>query len=84
MEGRRFAAVLILAICLLAPGAAASRRHVLLNVCILPAITGPCKASMQRYYFDVTSYNCKTFIYGGCLGNGNNFHTYDECFDKCG
>uniref|UniRef100_A0A0K8TU15 Ctr_Kun_1 conopeptide n=1 Tax=Conus tribblei TaxID=101761 RepID=A0A0K8TU15_CONTD len=150
MEGHRFAAVLILTICMLALGAGAFRLHgsraeecsrsealakcyylpkdpgpckaresryyfnrylntcqefiyggchgnanrfdtmedclgcCLLSVCRQPAEPGLCKAYMERYYFDMDSYDCKPFIYGGCNGNDNNFHTYIECYDRCG
>jgi hypothetical protein len=46
--------------------------------------TGPCKASIQRYYFDKNKKNCKKFTYGGCGGNSNNYKTKQECFDTCG
>jgi hypothetical protein len=46
--------------------------------------TGPCKADIQRYYFDKKKKNCKTFTYGGCGGNSNNYKTKQECFDTCG
>ena len=45
---------------------------------------GPCKAHIQRYYFDKEKHVCKKFIYGGCRGYGNNYKTKKECFDTCG
>ena len=45
---------------------------------------GPCKANIQRYYFDKEKHVCKKFRYGGCKGNGNNYKTKEECFDTCG
>ena len=45
---------------------------------------GPCKANLQRYYFDKEKHVCKKFRYGGCKGNGNNYKTKQECFDTCG
>ncbi|CAI9621035.1 unnamed protein product [Staurois parvus] len=38
---------------------------------------------MKRYYFDRTTNSCRTFTYGGCLGNGNNFKTKFECQHAC-
>ncbi|XP_063438149.1 chelonianin-like [Mytilus trossulus] len=51
--------------------------------CRLPKQSGSCKASFLRYYFDVYSKQCKTFRYGGCGGNRNNFRTLKECQEKC-
>ena len=45
---------------------------------------GPCKAKIQRYYFDEKQHRCKKFTYGGCGGNSNNYKTKQECFDTCG
>ncbi|GFU13365.1 papilin [Nephila pilipes] len=46
--------------------------------------TGVCRAYIPRYYYDQIAGMCKTFIYGGCGGNRNNFETEDECYNKCG
>ncbi|KAL8588779.1 hypothetical protein ACOMHN_035275 [Nucella lapillus] len=53
------------------------------NVCNLPAVTGPCRALKTRYFFDKTDGTCKTFNYGGCRGNSNNFHSKPDCESKC-
>ena len=45
---------------------------------------GPCKAKIPRYYFDKDENICKTFIYGGCEGNLNNYETKKDCFKTCG
>ena len=39
---------------------------------------------MPRYYFDKNDKSCKTFLYGGCDGNRNNFLTERDCFAACG
>ena len=52
--------------------------------CASKPVTGPCKAHIQRYYFDKEKHICKKFIYGGCGGNSNNYKTKHECFDTCG
>ncbi|MBN3321556.1 TFPI1 inhibitor, partial [Atractosteus spatula] len=44
---------------------------------------GPCKASKLSFYFNVNTHKCETFLYGGCLGNANNFETLAECEEKC-
>lgn len=36
----------------------------------------------QRHYDDKTR-QCAEFHFGGCLGNGNNFATRDECEQHC-
>ena len=39
---------------------------------------------MPRYYFDKNDKRCKTFLYGGCDGNRNNFMSERDCFAACG
>lgn len=53
------------------------------DACILPKDAGPCRAAFKRYFFDKTIGQCKQFIYGGCLGNKNNFLSLKECQIKC-
>uniref|UniRef100_A0A8D2IIW3 BPTI/Kunitz inhibitor domain-containing protein n=1 Tax=Varanus komodoensis TaxID=61221 RepID=A0A8D2IIW3_VARKO len=52
--------------------------------CRLPPRYGWCKESFQNFYYDFKSSMCKTFIYSGCRGNGNNFVTLLDCFLECG
>ena len=51
--------------------------------CVMPPEVGRCKASMRRWYYDIESNNCKTFIFGGCGGNENNFWSKTECQVAC-
>ena len=51
--------------------------------CYLPKVTGPCKAQLTRFYFDRKWNKCMEFSYSGCLGNGNNFETIEECNEAC-
>lgn len=51
--------------------------------CSLKPEAGPCKASIQRFYYDVAAEQCNEFTYGGCQGNANNFETADECAAAC-
>ncbi|XP_052766205.1 uncharacterized protein LOC128207366 isoform X2 [Mya arenaria] len=53
------------------------------DVCMLPALTGSCRASIPRYFFDYAAQDCKLFTYGGCVGNANNFGTKDDCMKRC-
>ena len=51
--------------------------------CKLPADVGYCKAILPRFYYDSVEKQCKTFSYGGCMGNANNFETESECQAAC-
>ncbi|KAH3859208.1 hypothetical protein DPMN_101924 [Dreissena polymorpha] len=53
-------------------------------VCNLPPNRGPCKAMLERWYFDASSCKCKQFTYGGCEGNFNRFLTKQDCEGSCG
>ena len=53
-------------------------------MCNLAAEPGPCKSSVQRFFFfDSKDGTCKTFAYGGCQGNDNRFATRKECESTC-
>nr|XP_054928941.1 kunitz-type serine protease inhibitor 6-like [Dermacentor andersoni] len=51
--------------------------------CLMERDTGPCRASIPRYYFNTTTNTCEEFTYGGCEGNRNNFETVEECKASC-
>ena len=51
--------------------------------CHLDPDQGPCKESHRRFYFDIKDNTCKTFIYGGCNGNSNNFLYESDCLEMC-
>lgn len=55
------------------------RRVNVQNFCTLPPETGMCRAHFERWYYDPRKSACDKFIYGGCGGNENNFHTKLEC-----
>ena len=42
-----------------------------------------CMGYFPRWYFDSKLNKCKTFIFGGCQGNGNNFESIEECERTC-
>ncbi|KAL3875221.1 hypothetical protein ACJMK2_038145 [Sinanodonta woodiana] len=52
-------------------------------VCQLEPDMGPCRRSETKWHFDVATFSCKTFTYGGCLGNHNNFQTKEKCEEYC-
>ncbi len=49
------------------PGRTPFGKH--LNFLSLSLLQGRCKAAMERFYFNVRSGKCETFVYGGCGGN---------------
>ncbi|KFD57985.1 hypothetical protein M514_01218 [Trichuris suis] len=51
--------------------------------CHLPSDSGPCGASMYRWYYDASSGKCKKFVYGGCGGNSNNYKSKEDCLRAC-
>uniref|UniRef100_A0A8C9WM95 Amyloid-beta A4 protein n=1 Tax=Scleropages formosus TaxID=113540 RepID=A0A8C9WM95_SCLFO len=60
-----------------------SVEEVVREVCWEEAETGPCRAMLQRWYFDRREGRCAPFIYGGCGGNRNNFESEDYCLSVC-
>jgi len=54
------------------------------DICTLPAETGPCEAEVPRFYFNSSTGQCESFTYGGCYGNANNFETIQACEAACG
>lgn len=53
-------------------------------MCFLPSETGDCRASFVKFHYDRTDGVCKSFTYGGCNGNRNNFDTIEQCLQYCG
>ncbi|XP_017296584.1 BPTI/Kunitz domain-containing protein 4-like [Kryptolebias marmoratus] len=51
--------------------------------CRLPMKVGLCRAAFPRFFYNVTSQTCSSFIYGGCEANDNNFETQEECEAAC-
>ncbi|GIX76837.1 papilin, partial [Caerostris extrusa] len=43
---------------------------------------GPCLGYFLMWYRDPEENTCKTFVYGGCLGNDNRFGSLQECEAK--
>uniref|UniRef100_A0A8C5MJD6 Amyloid-beta A4 protein n=1 Tax=Leptobrachium leishanense TaxID=445787 RepID=A0A8C5MJD6_9ANUR len=61
-----------------------SVEEVVREVCSEQAETGPCRAMITRWFYDVTEMKCVQFIFGGCGGNRNNFDSEDYCMAVCG
>lgn len=53
------------------------------SICMQPKEVGPCRASIQRFYFDSNTKTCVEFSFGGCNGNGNNFDSIEQCSESC-
>ncbi|KAK5883787.1 hypothetical protein CesoFtcFv8_020080 [Champsocephalus esox] len=51
--------------------------------CLLQVDEGPCRADLERYYYNTITQKCEIFYYGGCQGNANNFRSYQECQKSC-
>ncbi|XP_045148942.1 kunitz-type protease inhibitor 2 isoform X2 [Echinops telfairi] len=51
--------------------------------CAAKAVTGPCRAAFPRWYFNVETGSCETFIFGGCQGNKNSYRSKEECLHRC-
>ncbi|XP_051907731.1 protein AMBP [Hippocampus zosterae] len=53
------------------------------EACSLGPEPGPCFGIKQHYFYNSSAMSCQKFIYGGCLGNKNNFKTERECLQRC-
>nr|XP_028564608.1 carboxypeptidase inhibitor SmCI-like [Podarcis muralis] len=51
--------------------------------CKLPVVSGPCRAYIRRYFYNTKTNRCELFIYGGCMGNENNFTERINCIRQC-
>ncbi len=51
--------------------------------CKAPADSGPCRARMTKWAYDVGKRKCFSFVYGGCGGNSNRYESREECLHKC-
>lgn len=49
------------------------------NPCQQPVSPGSGNSNLNRYYYDSLSRSCKSFLYGGTMGNGNNFMSQQLC-----
>lgn len=51
--------------------------------CQDPKDVGRGRAALNRFYFDKDANQCKAFVWGGGLPNGNNFETMEACQRAC-
>ncbi|KAJ6625915.1 hypothetical protein lerEdw1_014766 [Lerista edwardsae] len=54
------------------------------DFCTFPRDAGSCAESLQRFFFNASSWQCQPFVYRGCRGNVNRFITREECERSCG
>ena len=54
-----------------------------LEQCSLIADKGPCHGDYKRWHFDTKIGQCKSFSYGGCFKNKNNFLNQEDCVEHC-
>uniref|UniRef100_A0A8D3CNJ9 Amyloid-beta A4 protein n=1 Tax=Scophthalmus maximus TaxID=52904 RepID=A0A8D3CNJ9_SCOMX len=59
-----------------------SVEEVVRAVCWARAVSGPCHAMLERWYFVPEKGICAPFLFGGCGGNRNNFES-EECVCVC-
>ncbi|XP_072311410.1 carboxypeptidase inhibitor SmCI-like isoform X2 [Eucyclogobius newberryi] len=56
------------------------------DFCKLMPDLGPgpgCMAYIPQFFYNSTSQECETFIYGGCGGNQNRFESKKDCLETC-
>ncbi|XP_054826129.1 tissue factor pathway inhibitor isoform X2 [Eublepharis macularius] len=53
------------------------------SFCLLENDPGICRGLISRHFYNKESQQCEKFMYGGCLGNQNNFESLKECQDIC-
>ncbi|EDW76465.1 uncharacterized protein Dwil_GK15467, isoform A [Drosophila willistoni] len=51
--------------------------------CLQPLDPGPCRMSLERYYYNKDKNACETFKFGGCRGNDNCFGFKQTCEEAC-
>lgn len=52
----------------------------------MPKVEGVCPRKMRtvrRWFYDSNYGSCKHFLFSGCGGNANNFHSRHDCQEQC-
>ncbi|XP_045388077.1 kunitz-type protease inhibitor 2 [Lemur catta] len=81
---RRCRALLALVASLILSGAAAADgERGIRDFCLVSKVVGRCRASIPRWWYNVTDGSCQQFVFGGCRGNANNYQSKEECLKKC-
>ncbi|XP_068991293.1 axotactin isoform X2 [Neodiprion pinetum] len=58
-------------------------KRTLPDRCLVGTEPGPCKYYIHKWTFNKARGKCRTFVYGGCLGNENRFDSEIECLHYC-
>ncbi|KAK6750060.1 hypothetical protein RB195_002199 [Necator americanus] len=53
------------------------------TLCTEPLRVGDCKQSVRQFWYNAETRTCESFLYTGCQGNNNRFHTLNECQSYC-
>ncbi|VDP93701.1 unnamed protein product [Echinostoma caproni] len=53
------------------------------ELCLLPVDPGPCFGGIKSWAWDSNEGTCVPFLYGGCRGNRNRFHSRRSCERRC-
>lgn len=57
--------------------------HIFAAACEQPMDQGPCEGNYERWYYEKESDSCRSFTYGGCKGNKNNYPSEHACNYYC-
>uniref|UniRef100_A0A0K0FAQ1 Papilin (inferred by orthology to a D. melanogaster protein) n=1 Tax=Strongyloides venezuelensis TaxID=75913 RepID=A0A0K0FAQ1_STRVS len=53
------------------------------EACSLPKQIGRCRGNFPSYYYEIATGTCIEFMFSGCGGNANRFHTKELCENAC-